>query len=124
DFVAALLEDALHEIGRTRRRCVAAVAFPESFVRIGHFPRMTALERHRTAHYEVLSGLRYPIEEAFVRARTLPGEPGKCAIGVVRARVLRERMACLRKAGLKVTKIDDEGCAFRRAFPAYDAVLD
>jgi Tfp pilus assembly PilM family ATPase len=124
DFITALLEDALREIGRSARRCVAAVGFPQAFLRVGSFPRMTALERSRTARYEVLSGLSYPIEEAVVRTRRLSGEPDKCAIGVVRADILRGRVSCLRRAGLRVAKIDDEGCALRRAFPGYDAVLD
>jgi len=124
EYVAAIVEDAVRELGGRERRCVGAVGFPDAALRIAAFPRMTPWERPRTAYYEVLGHLDYPIQEAVVRTRPVPGDPLCCAIGVVRERVLRERVSCLRKAGLKVVAIDDVGCALRRALPGYDAVLD
>lgn len=124
EYVSALVEDAVREIGVRERRCVVAVGFPESSLRIAAFPPMSAWERPRTAYYEVLGDLDFPIEEAVVRTRAVPGDPNRCAIGVVRSRAIRNRVACLKKAGLRVMAVDDEGCAFRRALPAYDGTLD
>jgi Tfp pilus assembly PilM family ATPase len=124
DYVSALIEEAVREIGGRERRCAAAVGFPQASLRVAVFPAMTPWERVRTAYYEVMGQLDYPAEEAVVRTRSVDGDPTRCAIGVVRSRALRERVACLRKAGLKVLTVDDEGCALRRALPRYDALLD
>lgn len=123
-YMSAIIEDAVREIGVRHRRCVAAVGFPESRIRIAMFPPMSAWERPRTARYEMMGHLDYPIGEAIVRVQRLPGDARSCAIGVIRARTLHQRVACLRKAGLNVMRVDDIGCAFRRALPEYDAFLD
>lgn len=124
DYVAAIVEEAVRELGGRQRRCVAAVGFPDASLRIAAFPPMTPWELSRTAYYHVLGRLDYPIEEAVVRARPIKGYPERYAVGVVRLNKLRERVSCLKKAGLKVVAVDDVGCALRRALPAYDALLD
>jgi len=124
DYVAALLEDAIRELDTRERRCVAAIGLPAASLRTLRLPRMTAFERYRTAHFEAMRYIDYPIDEAIVRIRQVGEESGLCAFGIVRAHSLKARTNCLRKAGLRPQVIDDEGCALRRAFPDYDGILD
>ncbi len=85
---------------------------------------MTSLERARTAQFEAARYIDYPIAEAIVRIRRLGEDSQLWALGIVRAKTLRARVACIRKARLRVRGMNDEGCALRRSLAHYDAVLD
>ncbi len=124
EYVAALLEDAVRELKTTERRCVGAVGLPAAKLKSIALPVMTSFERTRTAHFEAARYVEYPIAEAIVRIRRLSEGSHLWALGIVRARTLKARAACLRKARLRVQGINDEGCALRRCLPNYDAVLD
>jgi Tfp pilus assembly PilM family ATPase len=124
EYVAALVEDAVRELKTNERRCVAAVGLPAARLRTVALPAMTALERNRTARFEAARYVGYPVAEAIVRIRRLSEDSRLWALGIVRAETLRARVACLKKAGLRVRSMEDEGCALRRCLSDYDAVLD
>lgn len=124
EYLAALIEDAVRELKTSERRCVAALGLPSASLRPVALPAMTTLERNRTARFEAARYVDYPIAEAIVRIRRLGEDSRFWALGIARAKTLRARVACLRKAGLRIRAIDDEGCALRRCLPDYDAVLD
>ena len=124
DYVAALLEDAVRELNTAERRCVAAVGMPAASLRTLVLPRMTAFERDRTAKFEAARYIDYPIGEALVRLRPIDEQQRLWALGIVRASALQGRAFSMRRAGLRPQGIDDEGCALRRAFPTFDAVVD
>lgn len=124
DYVAALLEDAVRELNTAERRCVAALGLPSATLRALALPRMTAIERERTARFEASRYVDYPIAEALVRLRSIGEDRRLWALGIVRTSALHGRMSVLRRAGLRPRRVDDEGCAMRRAFPTFDAVLD
>jgi Tfp pilus assembly PilM family ATPase len=124
EYVAALVEDAVRELKTPERRCVAAIGLPAATLRHITLPQMTAFERVRTARFEATRYIHYPIEEAIVRIRRLTGDSRQWALGIVRARTMYARVACLRRSGLRVRAVHDEGCALRRCLPEYDAVLD
>ena len=124
EYVTALVEDAVRELETFERRCVGAIGLPAAKLRPLAFPGMTALERIRTARFEAARCIEYPVSEAVVRLRRLNENSRHWALGIVRAKTLRSRVACLRKAGLRVKAMEDEGCALRRSLCDYDAVLD
>ncbi len=124
DYVAALLEDAVRELKTTERRCIGAIGRPAATLKGIRLPVMTSFERSRAAHFEAARYVEYPIAEAVVRLRRLSDDSHLWALGIVRARTLGARVACLRKARLRVRGMNDEGCALRRCLPHYDAVLD
>lgn len=124
DYVAALLEDAVRELNTGERRCVSAIGMPAASLRSLVLPRMTALERDRTARFEAARYVEYPIAEALVCLRPVDESRRLWALGIVRTTALHGRMSLLRRAGLRPLSVDDEGCAMRRAFPTFDAVLD
>lgn len=124
EYVAALLEDAVGELRTTERRCVGALSLPAAKLTSIALPAMTSLERARTAQFEAARYIDYPIAEAIVRIRRLGEDSQLWALGIVRAKTLRARVACIRKARLRVRGMNDEGCALRRSLAHYDAVLD
>lgn len=121
--VAALLEDARAELNVRERRCIVAIGEPDATLRAVQFPKMSFFERERSARFEAQRHASIPIDEAVVRIHKL------CAgdlwtLGIARSAAVLTRCAAVRGAGLKPIALDHESCAFARAFPSYDAVLD
>lgn len=122
--VAALLEDALDELGARVRRCVIAIGAPDAMLKSVRFPKMSALERERSARFEAQRYAGFSMEEAAVRVHPAAGNSGMWMVGIARNAAILTRCAALRAAKLKPLAIDHEGCALIRTFPQYDAVLD
>lgn len=123
-YVAALLEEALSELGTRERRCVCAIGEPDALLRPLHFPKMTSLERERAARFEAQRYVDYPVEEAVVRIHPVDAEAGLWALGIARSSAIVTRVAALRAAGLSPIAMDHEACALVRALPGFDAIVD
>lgn len=124
EYVAALLEDALAELGTRERRCVCAVGEPDALLRSLVFPKMTIAERERAARFEAQRHVDYPVDEAIVRIHPIDAASGSWALGIARSSAIVARLAALRAAGLKPTAMDHEACALARALPGFDAIID
>lgn len=124
EYVAALLEEAIDELGLRERRCICAVGEPDSLLRPITLPRMSAFERAQAIHLEAERFIDYPLEDAIVRTHPILEKERLFALGVVRSRVLASRLKTLKKAGLKVCAVDHEAFAFSRLLAEYDAVVD
>lgn len=123
-FVAALLEEAVEEVGGRERRCVCAIGEPDAILRTMRMPKMGAVERTRAARFEAQRYVEYPAEEAVVRIRRLDDGETLYALGVARSVVVESRARTLRTAGLRPVAMDHEWYAFARAFEGFDAVVD
>lgn len=124
EYVAALIEDALTELGTAQRKCVCAIGEPDALLRPLRLPKMTGLERERAARFEAERFVEYPLEEAVVRIHPIDAGSGVWALGVARSSALVTRTAALRAAGLTPVAIDHEACALARALPGFDAIVD
>jgi Tfp pilus assembly PilM family ATPase len=124
DYVAALLEEAVREIGTRERRCICALGEPDATLRNLTFPKMTALERERSARFEAQRHVDYPIGDALVRIHPLTRGSQRWALGIARSFAVATRLATIKKAGLKAAAVDHEACALTRVLPAYDAIAD
>ncbi len=124
EYVAAVLEDALRELGTAQRRCVCALGEPDALLRAVTFPKMTSMERERAARFEAARYVDYPADESVVRVHPIDPNAGLWALGIARASALAFRLAALRAAGLKVVAIDHEACALARALPGFHAIVD
>lgn len=124
EYVAALIEDALAELGTRERRCVCAIGEPDALLRTLKFPKMTSLERERSARFEAQRYIEYPAEEAVIRIHPIDPASGAWALGIARSSAIVTRMAALRAAGLKPVAMDHEACALARALPGFDAIVD
>jgi type IV pilus assembly protein PilM len=123
DYVAALLEEAVREIGTRERRCICALGEPDALLRNVAFPKMTMLERERSARFEAQRYVQYPIDEAVVRIHPIAGT-AQWTLGVARSSAVATRLATIKKAGLRPAAVDHEACALVRALPAFDAIAD
>jgi Tfp pilus assembly PilM family ATPase len=124
DYVAALLEEAVRELGTRERRCICALGEPDAVLRNVTFPKMTAMERERSARFEAQRYVDYPMREALVRIHPLKRGSHRWALGIARSFAVATRLATMKKAGLKVAAVDHEACALVRALPGFDAILD
>lgn len=123
-YLAALIDDAVNELGSRERRCVCALGEPDAVVRSLTLPNMTSVERERAARFEARRYIDYPVEEAIVRTHPVDRAAGVWALGIARSSAVQLRTAAIRAAGLKPVAIDHEALAFSRVLPAFDAVLD
>jgi Tfp pilus assembly PilM family ATPase len=123
DYVAALLDEAVREIGTRERRCVCALGQPDALLRSVTFPKMTPVERERSARFEAQRYVDFPIDEAVVRLHPIAGA-AEWTLGIARSFAVTTRLATIKRAGLKAIAVDHESCALARAFPRYDAIAD
>lgn len=123
-YVAALIEDALMELGTKQRRCVCAIGEPDALLRPLKFPKMTSLERERAARFEAQRFIEYPVDEAVVRIHPVDRTAGVWTLGIARASAILTRIAALRAAGLRPLAMDHEACALGRVLPGFDAIVD
>jgi Tfp pilus assembly PilM family ATPase len=123
DDPAVALADAVAELRTHERRCVFGLGEPRAVLRNVTFPAMRRGEHERAARFEATQLVDYPIREAVVRVISL-GTDGDAMIGVVRKDVIGSLVTLAHSAKLRVTAVDNNAFAFRRALPDVDAVLD
>lgn len=123
--VAALVAELSRETGSRQRRCVTAVDQRSAAVTCVNLPRMPAYEVRRAARFEAGRSAPPQIRDVANVVRVYrANDRGQYTVGIVRADVLRERTACLRRAGLRPIAVDYDAFALRRAFSKCDAVID
>lgn len=122
--VSALIEDAVAELRVRERRCVVAIGEPDAILRAVQFPKMSLLERERSARFEAQRHVDFPMDEAVVRVHRLREKDDVWTVGVARSASILTRSAAVRGAGLRPVAVDHEACALLRALPSYDAILD
>lgn len=124
-LVAALIEEILEELGVRIRTCVTAIGSPDAGLRVISFPKMSWNERVRAARYEVQRTAPFPAEApGVVRVHRVKPRESSFAIGVTNGAILNDRVALLKRARLRVTAVDHDSLALRRAIPFADAILD
>lgn len=125
DLISAVVAELRLETGARRPHCVAAVDARAASLSFAAFPRMPRHELRRAARFEAERTAPANVTSAPNLVRVCRADAaGEYAIGVVRSDALRERTACLRRAGLRPIALDYDACALRRAFPRCDAVID
>lgn len=123
-YVAALIEEALAELGTVQRRCVCAIGEPDALLRTLSLPKMTSVERERAARFEAQRFIEYPVEQAVIRIHPIDRDHGHWALGIARSSAILTRSAAIRAAGVRIVAIDHEACALARVLPDFDAVID
>jgi type IV pilus assembly protein PilM len=118
---AQAIAAALTELGTRERRCVLALGPPAMF-RAVEFPALSRRERDRAARFEAARSIAYPIETAVVHIMEL--DATRCVLAVAPQRLIGERVAAARSAGLRPIAIDDAAFALRRCVAADAAVVD
>ncbi|HTU68797.1 MAG TPA: pilus assembly protein PilM [Candidatus Baltobacteraceae bacterium] len=126
ELVAAVVEEALSEVGTRERRCVLALGAPACALRTVRFPKMTWPERVRAARFEAqrFAGWDLEEEESIVRIHPIDRDTEAYAIGVARKESIDSRVRTAHLTGLRVIAIDHDAFALRRLFPDCDAIVD
>ncbi|HEV2261717.1 MAG TPA: pilus assembly protein PilM [Candidatus Rubrimentiphilum sp.] len=124
DYTAALIEDAVSELRTRERRCVGAIGAPHAFLKPLKLPPMTSYEREKAARFEARRYVDEHFGDAVVRVRPLDPKNRLWTLGIARKNVLQSRAAAIKRAGLRIDAIDDEGHALRRAFPSFNLIVD
>jgi Tfp pilus assembly PilM family ATPase len=118
---AATLAAVRSELGTRERRCVLALAAPDSLAREVTFPPLGRRERERAARFEAARFVPYALDEMVVRL--LPLAAGRQAVAVARRVALEQALQVTRRAGLRTIAVDDAAFALLRAFDA-DVIVD
>lgn len=124
EYIGALIQDAVAELGTRERRCVCAIGEPDALLRPLRFPKMTSIERERAARFEAQRFVDYPVEEAVIRVHPVDPATGLWSLGIARSSAILTRAAAMRAAHLKPVAIDHEACALVRVLPGFDAIVD
>ncbi|MBV8149418.1 MAG: pilus assembly protein PilM [Candidatus Eremiobacteraeota bacterium] len=126
EAIAAAIRDLVKELGVAQRSCVLSLSPPAAMLRVVRLAAMTPAQQREAARYEAERFAPWNVAEvaSVVRVRALGDAQGLFAVGIAREDVLAERVASVRRAGLRVAGIDHDACALRRAFPLAGAVLD
>jgi hypothetical protein len=122
--IVAALRRVVKELGVSEKRCIVGLAEPDAFaVPVAFAPGMRRMAIVRAAQIEA----RRFDDELPPRDRSLSLAPvgeGRYVLGVAKRSAIAARSALVRKAGLVVHAVDNEHCAWRRALPSVDALLD
>jgi Tfp pilus assembly PilM family ATPase len=119
---ARAIAEAVAELRTRERRCIFGLGEPSALLRGVRFPPMRRGEQERAARFEATKFIDFPIAEAAVRV--VPTVSGESVIGVVRKNAIASLVSIAHAAKLRVTAVDNNSFAFRRAIPDADAVLD
>jgi Tfp pilus assembly PilM family ATPase len=126
EAVTAAIRELVKQLGVAQRTCVLSLGPPAAVLRVVRFAPMTWRGPREAARFEAERLAPWNAREvaSVVRVRAVDGAPGLVAVGVAREDVLVQRVASVRRAGLRVAGIDHDACALRRAFPLAGGVLD
>jgi hypothetical protein len=124
DALVEAVKSAVAQLGTSERRCVIGLAEPDAAAVRVAFP--TGMRRSAVIRAAQIEARRFD-EEFPVRDRVLslaPAGSGTFVLGVAKRSAMHARSMLVRRAGLTVHAVDNEHCAWRRALPDVDAVLD
>jgi Tfp pilus assembly PilM family ATPase len=126
DRVTAAIEDLVKELGAARRACVLSLTPPSALLCIVRLPSTSVDARRKAARCaaERFALWRAQGVASVIRAHWVDAAQGLLAIGIAREDVLKQRLHCVRRAGLRVAGVDHNACALRRAFPRAHGVVD
>ena len=123
-YVAAVIADAVAELGVKERRCVCALSEVDATLHPVTYPHMSAGERARAATIEAVRRTRFTREDTLVRLHRVEQAGDEFALGIARKSAVRARVGVLRGSGLRPIAIEHEANAVFRAFPGVSAAID
>ena len=107
------------------RRCVIAAPPGETVTRLFRVPPgMRRGEAERAAGLEADSVVDWPAAERLVALDPIPGRDEEMLLSIARLGTIERLVAIARAAGLRPVAVDLPACAWRRAIPDADAILD
>jgi hypothetical protein len=126
DFkVAETIRRVLDGLSTRERRCILAAPSGEVVHRAFRLPPgMSRREAERAACLEADTLVSWPPADRVLALEAIPGRDGEMLLSVARRSAVTQLVAIARAGGLKPVVVDLPVCAWRRAVPDSDAVLD
>jgi hypothetical protein len=125
EAVGEALRLALASIRSRERRCILAAPWSEVFVRCFKLPPgMRRGEARRAAELEADLAAPWPSGERRVALDPIPGRRDEMLLSIARSTTLERLVTIAKGVRLVPIAIDAPGCAWRRAAPEADALLD
>jgi len=123
--IAETVRALLAMLATKERRCVLAAPPGEVVTRIFRRPpNMRRSEADRAASLEADTIVDWPMSERLVALDPIPGRLDEMLLSIARNSTIERLVAIARAAGCKPVAVDVPACAWRRAIPQADAVLD
>jgi hypothetical protein len=126
DFaIAATIRTILAGLATKERRCILAAPAGDVVMRTFRVPpRMRRREAERAAALEADAIVDWAPSERLVALDPIPGSTSHMLLSIARHSTVERIAAIARAGGLAPVAVDTPACAWRRAIPAADAVLD
>jgi hypothetical protein len=126
DALVAALQSAVKELGSGEQRCIIGLAEPDAYaIPVAFAPGMRRSAIVRAAQIEARRfDEEFPPRDRALSLAAASQPNGRFVLGVAKRSAIGARTALVRRAGLRVHAVDNEHCAWRRAQPDADAVLD
>jgi hypothetical protein len=123
--VAETIGQIVRRLETSERRCVLAAPSTDLVTRIFCSPPgMRRPEAERAATLEADTIVDWPASERLVSLDQIPGSNEKMLLSIARSSTVERLIAIARAGGLRAVAVDVPACAWRRAVPEADAVLD
>ncbi len=123
--IAETLREILTGFSTRERRCILAAPAGEVLTRTFRLPPgMRRSEAERAAALEADTIVDWPASERLVALDPIPGNSDEMLVSIARNSTVERLVAIARAAGLRAVAVDVPACAWRRAVPDADAVLD
>jgi len=123
--IAETLRELLATLVTRERRCILAAPAGEVVTRTFRLPPgMRRGEAERAAALEADSIVDWPPSERLVALDPIPGRSEERLLSIARNSTVQRLVSIARAAGLRPVAVDVPACAWRRAIPDADAVLD
>lgn len=123
--IAESLRTIITGLATKERRCVLAAPTADVVTRIFLVPpNMRRSEADRAAALEADTIVDWPASERLVALDPIPGKTDEMLLSIARNSTIERLVAFARAAGLRPIAVDVPACAWRRAVPEADALLD
>ncbi len=123
--IAETLRTIISGFATKERRCILAAPPAETVMKTFRVPpRMRRREAERAAALEANAIVDWPGAERLVALDPIPGRSDEMLLTIARNRSIERIVAIARAGGLRAVAVDTPACAWRRALPSADAVLD
>jgi hypothetical protein len=123
--IAETIRTLLASLTTKERRCILAAPAADTVMKTFRVPpHMRRREAERAAALEANVIVDWPSAERLVALDPIPGRSDEMLLTIARNRSIERIVAIARAAGLRAVAVDTAACAWRRALPHTDAILD
>jgi hypothetical protein len=123
--IAETIRTIVATLTTKERRCILAAPATDTVMKTFRVPpHMRRREAESAAALEANAIVDWPSAERLVALDPIPGRSDEMLLTIARNRSVERIVAIARAGGLRAVAVDTSACAWRRALPHADAILD